>query len=158
MFSALPIPCTSRAGMLAATQLCRSQVNGGGASGDASGRQDVLNNNTLLSELTKYKLSSAGHIDVASRRQASLLSQRHVSVNDTRERRFALCRRCGRSTVTIGFDGTPSARLGMFGSCNGSDFTHHQLVPISEADYHHVRPMSTAERKNWVRFVRSYGN
>ena len=145
-------------GMFACTRICLSgAVNGGGASGDNSGRQDVLNKNTMLGELTKYKLGSGGHIDVETRKRGSLLAQRHVTQNDTRERRCALCRRCGRSTVTIGFDGTPSARLGMFGSCNGSDFTHHQLVPISEADYHHIRPMSTSERKNWVRYVRSYG-
>eukprot|EP00758_Cryptobia_borreli_P017952 Tbor_TRINITY_DN623_c0_g1::TRINITY_DN623_c0_g1_i1::g.1608::m.1608 len=85
--------------------------------------------------------------------RSSLKSQRHFLKGDTRERRYALCIKCGKTNLTVGFNNTPSARLGIHSACaNELDFTHHRWRPISEHDYDSTRAMPLKDRINWFLF------
>lgn len=40
------------------------------------------------------------------------------------------------TTVVMGFEQTPSARLGLFGRCvDGKDYTHHHFVHLTKDQY-----------------------
>jgi hypothetical protein len=78
-----------------------------------------------------------------------------IAANTARERRYSLCSKCGTTTVTIGFDQTPSARLGLWGRCTeAKDYTHHKFVALSKGEYDVLRDLPVDERLSRWRFER----
>jgi hypothetical protein len=78
-----------------------------------------------------------------------------IAANTTRERRYSLCSKCGTTTVTIGFDQTPSARLGLWGRCTeAKDYTHHKFVALSKGEYDVLRDLPVDERLSRWRLER----
>lgn len=123
--------------------------------GRSTQRLDQLTGLTsTLAQFPFVRPSSSQAISLGERIGSGLLSQRYVQADGVRERRFAMCRKCGHTTITIGFDGTPSARLGMAGRCGNNDFSHHAFQQISEQDYLQLRPMKLNERLTWFAFHR----
>lgn len=78
--------------------------------------------------------------------------------SDTRERLYAMCVKCGCTTVTVNFDCVPSARVGLWGRCvDSKDYTHHSFATLSAPEYQRLREMSAEARLNWWRYGRGTG-
>jgi hypothetical protein len=76
--------------------------------------------------------------------------QAHAGPTDARPHKYLLCTKCGVASVTVNFDAVPSARIGMFGVCEGGkDYTHHKFVTTSAAEYARLQAMTPAERVRW---------
>lgn len=74
-----------------------------------------------------------------------------ASKNCTRPRQYTVCTKCGVSSVVINFDAVPSARLGMYGTCEGGkDYTHHKFRVVSKEDYERMQSMAMRERIQWL--------
>lgn len=86
---------------------------------------------------------------------ARLESQKHVKRDLLRERRYGFCKKCGNTSVLVGFDSTPSARIGLWGRCrDDKDYTHHDFMSVSQAEYERLRDMPVDRRLNYWAFER----
>ncbi|CUG87547.1 Hypothetical protein, putative [Bodo saltans] len=107
--------------------------------------------------LTKLgKLNLNGEVISKRLRDASRIENNaKIAANTTRDRKYNLCTKCGTTTVTIGFDQTPSARLGLWGRCvDDKDYTHHKYVVLSKGEYEALRDLPLDERLSRWRFER----
>ena len=82
---------------------------------------------------SQFSVSRFGHVRDPSKFQQSksdrdalrLYNQRFIAKDPSMcaDAKHAICRKCGVTTVVMGFEQTPSARLGLFGRCvEGIDF------------------------------------
>jgi hypothetical protein len=86
---------------------------------------------------------------------ARLEAQKSIMAESVRRRRYNFCTQCGSTTLSIGFDETPSARIGLWGRCVGNkDYTHHRFVSVAKGEYDRLREMTTEERLNHWRYER----
>lgn len=86
---------------------------------------------------------------------ARLENNKLVSAEQMRTRRYKFCTKCGSTTVLIGFDTTPSARVGLWGKCvDNKDYTHHKYVELAKGEYEVLRDLPIDERLNRWRFER----
>lgn len=84
-----------------------------------------------------------------------LENQKFMTSDNTRERRYALCKRCGRLNLTVNFDQLPSARIGLHGTCvDDKDFTHHRMVEVTSEDYKTMTQMDLKKRLTFYYFER----
>ncbi|RNF21161.1 uncharacterized protein Tco025E_03604 [Trypanosoma conorhini] len=76
-----------------------------------------------------------------------LENQKHIRSDVDRERRYRLCTKCGITSVTVNFNVVPSARIGLWGRCvDDKDYTHHNLVELSQREYEELRELPVNER------------
>eukprot|EP00796_Vickermania_ingenoplastis_P003744 gene3744-2640_t len=77
-------------------------------------------------------------------------NQRHMLKDTARERRYAMCTRCGITTMTVNFDQVPSVRIGLWGRCaDDKDYTHHRFVDLAPGEYRRLREMTVKKRLDW---------
>ncbi|RNF02997.1 hypothetical protein TraAM80_06047 [Trypanosoma rangeli] len=85
-----------------------------------------------------------------------LENQRHIRNDMDRERRYRFCTKCGITSVTVNFNVVPSARIGLWGRCvDDKDYTHHNLVELSEREHKELRELPVRERIHWWRYERN---
>ena len=121
-------------------------------------RAKVFGPNSTFSFTKLGQLDRDRAADSISKRTKDLIrleSQRFVQKDSTRERRYNFCTKCGITTVTIGFDKTPSARIGLWGRCvDNKDYTHHRMTHVSQGEYQRLRDMPVQERLSFWRYQR----
>ncbi|ESL07646.1 hypothetical protein TRSC58_04661 [Trypanosoma rangeli SC58] len=85
-----------------------------------------------------------------------LENQRHIRNDVDRERRYRFCTKCGITSVTVNFNVVPSARIGLWGRCvDDKDYTHHNLVELSQREHKELRELPVKERIHWWRYERN---
>lgn len=86
---------------------------------------------------------------------ARIHAQKLIASDTTREWRYAFCRECGVTTVLVGFDETPSARIGLWSRCKDDrDYTHHKMVTIARAEYDKLKEWPVERRLTYWAFER----
>lgn len=117
-----------------------------------SGRDEVVGPGGLGS-LTRFGKLHVNHAVPEHMRRVARLENQSRMKQDTRERRYAICTKCGVTTLTVNFDKMPSARLGIFGECaDGQDYTHHRWSPLTGEEYKSLATVPFDKRVDWYLF------
>ncbi|KEG12579.1 hypothetical protein DQ04_01601040 [Trypanosoma grayi] len=108
---------------------------------------------------TKFGTLARNRTDVTLNRRMKdafrLENQKHIRNDVDRERRYRFCTKCGITSVTINFNTVPSARIGLWGRCvNDKDYTHHNLMELSQREYEQLREWPVERRVHWWRYER----
>jgi hypothetical protein len=100
--------------------------------------------------------SKAEHLTPSRSEEAiRLTNQKRIRKDSSRSRECAFCKRCGALTYAINFDRVPSAYIGLHVKCIGGDqFTKHEYVKLTEAEWRVMTKMPVKERVNWYLFER----
>jgi hypothetical protein len=97
--------------------------------------------------LTKFGRFKDAPANKAMKAACRLESQSYMKRDSSRLRQYALCQKCGNTTVMVNFDQVPSARVGLWGRCvDDKDYTHHKYYPITQREYEQLRELPPTDR------------